>query len=345
MNASAFSDLTPTPTLADDDVALAMYANAIDKIDGLHRGPGHRKPRRIPLNSRRWEHDESCALNIVCDIKPNQEPHLKSSSASSSSTTTTTTSSYTGHCNSSVTSFDSSSSSTLADDMLVDHPGSSPTSTSMTPHAEPPVDGGVPVGLSLETSSHSSFTSTVNSGDGDNDDDGDASLDPTDFPNAPRRKKRARGRFRGQLNDIEPRSSPRRRYKSPNRNLRSVLHEIQVGIDCISSDDEYEPAALPPSKLRHACPEQQHQEHPAMSNKINLLTKPLPQQEQSAASMPTETSREGDNEDCRCLNERYEQLNVHESTTNNFISAFSNDKVRRAQDASGWAALMSLFMT
>ena len=218
MNTSAFSDFISTPALADDDVALATLANAIDKIDGLHRGPGRRKPRRIPINSRRWEHDESCALDIVCDIKPNQEPH-KSSSAptTTTTTTTTTTSSYTGDYDSSVTSSAFSSSSTLVDDMLVEHPSSS-TSTSTTPQAEPPVDGGIPVGLSLEISLHSSFTAPVNFGDDDNDDD-DASLDPSDFPNAPRRKKRARGHFREGLDDIEPRSSPRRRYKSPNHNL------------------------------------------------------------------------------------------------------------------------------
>ena len=337
MNTSAFSDYISTPTLANDDVALAMFANAIDKIDGLHRGPGRRKPRRISIN--RWEHDESCALNIVCDIKPNQEPHLKSSSATTT-ITTLATSSFTDDYDSSFTS-NFSSSSTLADDVLVDHPSSS-TSTSMTRQGGPPVDGGIPVGLSLEISPHSSFTAPVNFGD-DKDDEDDASLDPSDFPNAPKRKKRARGRFCEQLNDIEPRSSPRRRYKSPNHNLRSVLSEIQVGIDCMSSDDEYEPASLPPCKL--LCPEQRYQEHRSMPNNINLLTNPSPQQEQFATTMPTETARFRRNgEDCRCLHRRC-KLNVHESSASNTINAFSNDKVRLAEDSSGWATLMSLFMT
>lgn len=224
MNTSAFSDFTPTPALVADDVVLTMFANAIDKIDGLHRGPGRCKPRRIPLN-RQWDHDESRALNIACDIKPNQNPHLKSSSATSTATTNTNTiSSYTGHYDPSIKSLALSPSSS-----------SSPTSTSTTPQAKPPVDVGIP--LSLEVSSHSSFTAPVNFGGDDNGDE-DASLDESDLPNAPGRKKRGRSRFREQLNDIEPRSSRRRRYKSPNHNLRSALREIQVEIDYMSSDEE-----------------------------------------------------------------------------------------------------------
>ena len=349
MNTSAFSDFISTPALADDDVALATFANAIGEIDGLHRGPGRRKPRRIPLTSCQREHDESFAQNVLCGIKPNQEPHPKSSSATCTTTTIIATSSHIGHYDSSTTSLDFSSSSTLADDMMVGHPSSSPTSTSTSPRAEPPVDGGIPVGLTLEISSHSSFTAPVNFGDYDDDGGGgddDTSLDPTDLPTdpptGPGRKKRARGCFRGELNDIEPRSSPRRRYKSPNHNLRIVLHEIQVGIDCMSSDDEYEPAELLPSKL--LCPEQRYQEYPAVSNKINLLTKPSPQQEQFAAPMLSTTAHVGDNEGWRCLRGRYE-LNVHEPTSSNIINAFSNKTDRLAEDSSGWAALMSLFMT
>ena len=362
MNASAFSYAAPTctPTLADDDInniALAIFTRAIDKIDGLHRGPGRRKPRRIPQSSRRWDDDETHVpvLNIACNIKPNEEGHSKSSSVTI--TTNTTTTSITGHNNSSITSFDFSSSTTLPDDMLVDLP-SSPTSTSTSPEEESLVDENFHVDNRDEISSPSSFAADINNDD-DDDDDGNInhnggnvnSIHSSDLlpVSSPRNLKRTRDQFCDQLNDVVPPSSPRRRYNSPSHNLRSVFQEIQDGIDYASSDDEEEQANLSPCTLLPVCQGQQDQDAlghiiPNTQGDQHVLTKPSTQQGQCSLSMATETAQVNNNdEDCHCLH----GVELQESASS-FINAVDDDQEDLdclLDDESGWAALMSLFMT
>ena len=231
------------------------------------------------------------------------------------------------------------SSSTSAEDMLVDFPArsdsteppvgkvgaaghSSPTtigklifqrlsslrSLSSEVHVAAKRDDGVP--------SFSSFTADVNFGGYD---DGGNSLDPSDFPTAPRRKKRTR-EFCDQLNDIERPSSPRRRYESSNGNLRGILNDINGKLGEDHPDF---------SSYGLSNPQDQATLVGMMSR---LLQKPSPQRQHSAATITTTASTvEGDQEE-----------DTAESNSS-FASVFEGDD-RFIEDESGWVTLASLLM-
>jgi hypothetical protein len=310
-----------SPTLDEDDEP-AQFNRAIDKIDGLHRGPGGRQPRRIHFNRRSVE---ACFGSETPSPGDNQKSRGMNFNCR-------------GGSNSAMLNV---SSSTSAEDMLVDFPArsdsteppvgkvgaaghSSPTtigelifqrlstcslrSLSSEVHVAAKRDGGVP--------SFSSFTTDVNFGGFD--DDGN-SLDPSDFPTAPRIKKRTR-EFCEQLNDIERPSLPRRRYESSNDNLRGIINDINGKLGEDHPDF---------SSSRLSNPQDQATLVGMMSR---LLQKPSPQRQHSAATITTTASTvEGDQEE-----------DTAESNSS-FASVFEGDD-RFIEDESGWVTLASLLM-
>lgn len=126
MNSSAPLVNVAAPALSSDD-ELAIFTRAIDRIDGL--GKNRRQPRRMPLNSRRW--------------------NVEAGSRTGNSTFSQDITNANGYNNSNNTTLDPSS-STLAEDMLVDFPSISPATTS--PTSEPPF-GDVVQGHSSSTRS------------------------------------------------------------------------------------------------------------------------------------------------------------------------------------------------